>query len=250
MVLARDRAVPLPPALPGTVSARRAASESRARGGENGARCQLCLEGEGAGPLVRSCACRGSANLVHGHCREHWRRTGPRDLPLRRVRGPLPGPLLRRAGPRGSECAALDLPHVWAGLDLHLEHTRHGAGGPGQVRRGRLCGVSPLWLWPICGRTGHKDARLEGWKSHRPTQNATRAFPPYKAARVRSAGYSSQKDLEPRVPRGATYPPLVSLQKIHSCIRGVPPHYLTVRVRVRVRVRVLHGELTRGLGLG
>jgi hypothetical protein len=44
---------------------------------------------------------------------------------------------------------------------------------------------------------GHKDARLESWKSHRATQTQ---HAPYKAARVRSAGYSSQYDLEPRVP--------------------------------------------------
>ena len=42
-------------------------------------RCRLCLEGEGDGPLLQLCACRGSAKLVHRHCLEKWRRTSPKE---------------------------------------------------------------------------------------------------------------------------------------------------------------------------
>ena len=42
-------------------------------------RCRVCLEGEANGPLVQPCACRGSAQWIHVHCLEQWRRTGPRE---------------------------------------------------------------------------------------------------------------------------------------------------------------------------
>ena len=41
--------------------------------------CRLCLGGEGDSPLVQPCACRGSAQWIHEHCLEQWRRTGPRE---------------------------------------------------------------------------------------------------------------------------------------------------------------------------
>ena len=47
-------------------------------------RCRLCYGGEEDGPLVQPCACRGSAKLIHKHCLEQWRRTGPqRDAAYR-----------------------------------------------------------------------------------------------------------------------------------------------------------------------
>ena len=79
------------------------------------------------------------------------------------------------------------------------------AGAPAGVRsfRGWLIprvpysGLVPSWEQTAVPATRHKDARLESLKSHRATQTQ---HAPYKAARVRSAGYSSQYDLEPRVP--------------------------------------------------
>ena len=46
---------------------------------DEAAECRLCYGGEGDGPLVRPCACRGTIKWVHSHCIEHWRRTGPRE---------------------------------------------------------------------------------------------------------------------------------------------------------------------------
>jgi tetratricopeptide (TPR) repeat protein len=37
------------------------------------------LEGEGDGPLLQLCACRGSAKLVHRHCLEKWRRSSLKE---------------------------------------------------------------------------------------------------------------------------------------------------------------------------
>ena len=41
--------------------------------------CRLCWGDEEEGPLVQPCACRGSAQWIHEHCLEQWRRTGPRE---------------------------------------------------------------------------------------------------------------------------------------------------------------------------
>ena len=41
-------------------------------------RCRICFGGHDDGPLVRPCACRGSAKCVHSACLETWRRMGPR----------------------------------------------------------------------------------------------------------------------------------------------------------------------------
>ena len=41
-------------------------------------RCRICFGGRDDGPLVRPCACRGSAKCVHSACLETWRRMGPR----------------------------------------------------------------------------------------------------------------------------------------------------------------------------
>ena len=38
-------------------------------------KCRLCWEGEDDGPLVQPCACCGSAQWIHEHCLEQWRRT-------------------------------------------------------------------------------------------------------------------------------------------------------------------------------
>ena len=40
--------------------------------------CRLCRGGEDDGPLVLSCACRGSAKWIHKACLEEWQRTGSR----------------------------------------------------------------------------------------------------------------------------------------------------------------------------
>ena len=40
--------------------------------------CRLCWGNEDDGPLVQPCACRGSAQWIHVHCLEQWRRTSPR----------------------------------------------------------------------------------------------------------------------------------------------------------------------------
>ena len=39
--------------------------------------CRLCWGDEDDGPLVQPCACRGSAQWIHQHCLEQWRRTAP-----------------------------------------------------------------------------------------------------------------------------------------------------------------------------
>ena len=41
--------------------------------------CRLCWGDEGDSPLVQPCACRGSAQWIHKHCLEQWRRTSPRE---------------------------------------------------------------------------------------------------------------------------------------------------------------------------
>ena len=41
--------------------------------------CRLCRGGEDDGPLVLSCACRGSAKWIHKACLEEWQRTGSRE---------------------------------------------------------------------------------------------------------------------------------------------------------------------------
>ena len=41
--------------------------------------CRVCWGDEDDGPLVRPCACRGSAEWIHKACLEEWRRTGPRE---------------------------------------------------------------------------------------------------------------------------------------------------------------------------
>ena len=41
--------------------------------------CRLCWGGDDDGPLVQPCACRGSAQWIHEHCLEQWRRTSPRE---------------------------------------------------------------------------------------------------------------------------------------------------------------------------
>ena len=41
--------------------------------------CRVCLGGEGDSPFVQPCACRGSAQWIHVHYLEQWRRTGPRE---------------------------------------------------------------------------------------------------------------------------------------------------------------------------
>ena len=41
--------------------------------------CRLCWGNEDDGPLVQPCACRGSAQWIHVHCLEQWRRTAPRE---------------------------------------------------------------------------------------------------------------------------------------------------------------------------
>ena len=56
---------------------RRRLQRKRAR--EDERKCRICLEGEGDGPLVQPCACRGTAMWAHNHCLEHWRRTGPKE---------------------------------------------------------------------------------------------------------------------------------------------------------------------------
>ena len=38
--------------------------------------CRLCWEDEDDGPLVQPCACCGTAQWIHEHCLEQWRRTG------------------------------------------------------------------------------------------------------------------------------------------------------------------------------
>ena len=40
--------------------------------------CRLCWGNEDDGPLVQPCACRGSAQWIHQHCLEQWRRTSPK----------------------------------------------------------------------------------------------------------------------------------------------------------------------------
>ena len=41
--------------------------------------CWVCFGDEDDGPLVQPCACSGSAQWIHKHCLEQWRRTGPRE---------------------------------------------------------------------------------------------------------------------------------------------------------------------------
>ena len=41
--------------------------------------CRVCWGDEDDGPLVRPCACRGSAEWIHKACLEQWRRTSPRE---------------------------------------------------------------------------------------------------------------------------------------------------------------------------
>ena len=45
---------------------------------EEEARCRVCFAGAEDGPLVQPCACRGSAQWIHQHCLEQWRRTSPK----------------------------------------------------------------------------------------------------------------------------------------------------------------------------
>ena len=41
--------------------------------------CRLCWEDEDDGPLIQPCACCGSAQWIHEHCLEQWRRTSSSD---------------------------------------------------------------------------------------------------------------------------------------------------------------------------
>ena len=41
--------------------------------------CRLCWGDEDDGSLVQPCACRGSAQWIHKHCLEQWRRTSSRE---------------------------------------------------------------------------------------------------------------------------------------------------------------------------
>ena len=41
--------------------------------------CRLCYGDEDDGPLVQPCACRGSAQWIHKHCLEQWRRKSAKE---------------------------------------------------------------------------------------------------------------------------------------------------------------------------
>ena len=41
--------------------------------------CRVCFGDEDDGPLVQPCACRGSAQWIHWHCLEQWRRESPKE---------------------------------------------------------------------------------------------------------------------------------------------------------------------------
>jgi len=70
---------------------------------------------------------------------------------------------------------------------------------------------------------GHKESKTRGSRAGRATEQRKRNTrlirqPEFGPLGIPPSMTSSRASL-----RGATYPPLVALQKIHSCIRGVPP---------------------------